>query len=101
MALMEISIVPVGTGKASVSDYVAAAVRVLESKGAKYQVTAMGTIVEGETEELLRLALEMQEAVFNMGASRIVTKINLDERRDKRMTMESKVEAVREKMRQG
>lgn len=98
MALMEISIVPVGTGTASVSAYVAAAVKVLEKRGAKYQVTAMGTIVEGETGELLRLAQEMQEAVFRMGVSRIVTKINLDERRDKSMSMESKVAAVREKM---
>ena len=98
MALMEISIVPVGTGTTSVSNYVAAAVKVLEKRGAKYQVTAMGTIVEGETRELLRLAQEMQEAVFKMGVSRIVTKIYLDERRDKKMTMESKVEAVREKI---
>ncbi|MBC7219167.1 MAG: MTH1187 family thiamine-binding protein [Hadesarchaea archaeon] len=98
MAIMEISIVPVGTGTASVSKYIAAAVKVLESRGVKYQLTAMGTIVEGETGELLRLAQEMQEAVFRMGVSRIVTKINLDERRDKKMTMETKVESVREKM---
>lgn len=98
MAIMEISIVPVGTGTASVSNYIAAAVKVLESRGVKYQLTAMGTIVEGETGELLRLAQEMQEAVFRMGVSRIVTKINLDERRDKKMTMETKVESVREKM---
>lgn len=98
MAIMEISIVPVGTGTASVSNYIAAAVKVLESRGIKYQLTAMGTIVEGETGELLRLAQEMQEAVFRMGVSRIVTKINLDERRDKKMTMETKVESVREKM---
>ncbi|MGQ9788356.1 MAG: MTH1187 family thiamine-binding protein [Candidatus Hadarchaeaceae archaeon] len=84
MAIMEISIVPVGTGTASISDYITAAVRVLENRGVNYQVTAMGTIVEGEAEELLRLVQEMQEAIFKMGVYRVVTKINLDERRDKK-----------------
>jgi uncharacterized protein (TIGR00106 family) len=98
MALMEISVVPVGTGTTSISDYVAAAVKVLEEEKVKYQVTAMGTIVEGETGELLRLAQRMHEAVFKMGVARVVTRINLDERRDKEITIETKVRSVRKKM---
>jgi uncharacterized protein YqgV (UPF0045/DUF77 family) len=40
----------------------------------------------------------MHEAVFKMGVARVVTRINLDERRDKEITIETKVRSVRKKM---
>ena len=49
MAIAEISVVPLGTKTPSVSRYVARAIKVLEKqKEVKYEITAMGTIIEGD-----------------------------------------------------
>jgi uncharacterized protein (TIGR00106 family) len=98
MAIMEISVIPMGTGTPSISEYVTEAVKVLEEKGIKYELTAMGTIVEGELEKLLELAAKMHRAAINKGAPRVVTTIKLDDRRDKPLSIEGKVKSVREKL---
>ncbi len=99
MALVEISIVPLGTESPSVSKYVAQAVKVLEEeKDLKYEVTAMGTIIEGDLVRLLTLVRKMHEAVLDCGATRVVTTVKIDDRRDKASTISSKVESVKEKL---
>ncbi len=96
MALIEISVIPLGTPTPSVSQYVAQAVKVLESeKDIKYELTAMGTIIEGDLERLLTLARKMHEAVFNAGIMRVVTTIKIDDRRDKASGMDSKMESLK------
>lgn len=98
MALAEITVFPTGTSSPSVSTYVAAAVRVLEEEAVDYQLTPMGTIVEGEVDTLLTVARRMHDAIFDQGVQRVSTLIRLDERRDKPMTMEGKVASVAEKL---
>ncbi len=99
MAMIDISIVPVGTKTPSVSAYVAGAVRILKSEtGIKYELTAMNTIIEGDLDKLLALAKRMHRAAFDAGAPRVVTTLRIDERRDKPLTIEGKVKAVREKL---
>jgi uncharacterized protein (TIGR00106 family) len=96
MALIEISVVPLGTPTPSVSQYVARAVKVLEhEKDIKYELTAMGTIIEGDLERLLTLARKMHEAVLNAGTMRVVTTIKIDDRRDKASGMDSKMESLK------
>ncbi len=97
--MLEISVVPVGTGTPSVSGYVAGAVRELEkAAGVRWRLTPMGTVVEGELENLLRLALKMHRSVFASGAERVVTTIKIDERVDRRLTMAGKLSSVEEKL---
>lgn len=100
MAIMEISVVPLGTGKPGVSEYVKDCVKELERAGGnvRYEVTAMGTIVEGEVEQLLKLAQRMHAVPFRSGAQRVLTSIKIDERRDLEASMEQKVRSVEEKM---
>ncbi|MGQ9824690.1 MAG: MTH1187 family thiamine-binding protein [Desulfotomaculales bacterium] len=99
MAVVEVSVVPVGTGSASLSSYVAGCLEVLqEAPGIKYQLTSMGTIIEGELSELVPLLLRMHEHPFAAGAVRVVTTIKIDDRRDRPLTMEGKVAAVKEKV---
>jgi len=98
---MEISVVPLGTGTPSLSQYVAQAVKVLQKeKGIKYELTAMGTIIEGDLEQLLALAKKMHEAVFGAGAMRVATTIKIDDRRDKISTMSNKIESLKTKLKQ-
>jgi uncharacterized protein (TIGR00106 family) len=99
MAMIDISVVPVGTQSPSVSEYVAGAVRILQKEpGIKYELTAMNTIIEGELGKLLTLAQRMHRSAFDAGAKRVVTTIRIDERRDKPLTIEGKLKAVREKL---
>jgi uncharacterized protein (TIGR00106 family) len=99
MALLKISIIPVGTSATSISQYIARAVKVVEGeKDIRYELTAMGTIIEGDLDRLLALARRMHEAVFDVETRRVVTIIEIDDRRDKASTMSGKVESVRKQL---
>ena len=99
MALVEVNIVPLGTGTPSVSKYVAQAVKVLQAEeDIKYELTAMGTIIEGDLERLLTLVRKMHEAVFDAGVVRVVTTIKIDERRDKTSGMNSKMDSLKKEL---
>ena len=81
MAVAEISVVPIGTGSPSVSREVAGAVSVLRSEEKlKYELTAMGTIIEGDVAEILRVTGRMHQAVLDSGAQRVLTTIKIDDR---------------------
>jgi len=97
--IADIRVLPFGTETASLSHYVAACVNILkQAPDIKYQVTPMATMVEGPLEQILELLQEMHELPFSMGVNRVVTCINIDDRRDKQITMESKVKAVADKL---
>ena len=98
MAIAEVSIVPLGTGNVSVSEYVADAVHVLQKSGLKYQVTPMGTIIEGNLEDVLQVIKRMHETPFARGIQRVYTTIKLDDRRDRKVEMEEKVQSVQQKL---
>lgn len=100
MPIMEISIVPLGTKTTSVSRFVADVLRILKrEKGIKYQLTAMGTIIEADSlDRLLEVAKKMHRTVFDDGALRVLTSIKIDDRRDKKLTIESKIKSVRRKV---
>jgi uncharacterized protein (TIGR00106 family) len=99
MAIIDISVVPVGTGSPSVSDYVAGAVKLLQKEtGIRYELTAMNTIIEGDLLKLLTLARKMHNSAFDAGARRVVTTIRIDERRDKPLTIQGKINAVKDKL---
>lgn len=97
--MMEISVVPLGTSTPSVSRYVAGAIKILQDEpGIKYELTAMGTIIEGDRKHLLSLANRMHQSAFDAGAVRVTTTIKIDERMDKSLTIEGKIKAVNDKI---
>jgi len=100
MPIMEISIVPIGTDATSLSEYVANAIKILKkNKSLKYQLTPMGTIVESNTiEELFNIATEMHNTAFSNKIARVVTTIKIDDRKDKKLDMDNKVESVNQKI---
>lgn len=99
MAIIEVSTVPLGTGTPSLSQYVARAVEVLQGEeDIKYELTSMGTIIEGDLDRLLALVRRMHEVVFDTGVTRVLTVIKIDDRRDKASSMSSKVKAVRKEL---
>lgn len=95
MAIAEVSIIPLGTRTPSVSNYVARAVSVLrQEKDVKYELTSMGTIIEGDLEKILKVVKKMHQATFDEGAVRVITTIKIDDRRDKPSTMSGKIESL-------
>jgi uncharacterized protein (TIGR00106 family) len=98
MAMAEVSIVPLGIGKTGVSEYVAGAIEELKKSGLKFQLTPMGTIIEGDLDKVLAVIRRMHETPFQKGAKRVYTMIKLDDRRDKESSMEYKVKSVEEKL---
>ncbi|MBN1188431.1 MAG: MTH1187 family thiamine-binding protein [Dehalococcoidales bacterium] len=99
MAIVDVSVIPLGTGTPSVSKYIAGAVKVLKKeKDLSYTLTAMGTTIEGRLPRLLDLAHKMHDSAFEAGAERVVTIIKIDERRDRTATIESKIESVKRQL---
>ncbi len=99
MALVKVSVIPLGTGTPSVSRYVARAVEVLQDeKDINYELTAMGTIMEGELDRLLAVVRKMHEAVFEAGAMRAVTIVEIDDRRDKVSSLSGKLESLKRQL---
>lgn len=102
MALCSISVVPVGTGSTSVSDYVARCQEVLDGlEGIAYRLTPMATILEGELAALMDAAVLLHRVPFEKGAARVLTTMIIDDRTDKPLTMDGKIASVREKLARG
>jgi uncharacterized protein (TIGR00106 family) len=100
MALMHLTIIPLGTGSASVGEYVADIQKALEKSGLPYTLTDMGTTVEGSSKELLILAGQLSEMPFSKGVQRVVTQISLDDRRDKKIELGDKIASVAARLKQ-
>ena len=98
MAIVFVTVAPLGTATTSLSRYVAGVERILRESGLTHQLTAMGTIVEGDLDAILPVVRRMHEAPFAEGALRVSTLIKVDDRRDKDHTIEGKVRSVREKL---
>jgi uncharacterized protein (TIGR00106 family) len=96
LALMEISLIPIGTNSASFSSSVVHAVQIIEARGMKYQLTPTNTIVEGEIDELLETAKEIHQSAIITGLDRVITNITIDERVDKNITIDQQVDIVRQ-----
>lgn len=98
MAIVEISIVPIGTATTSVSSYVADAVKLLRESGLHFELSAMGTIIEGPLADVMAVVQKMHESPFSRGAGRVYTVVKIDDRRDTGTGMARKVQSVRQKL---
>lgn len=94
MALLEISVVPLGTSTPSIGDYVADVIRMCKRSKVKYRLTDMGTIVEGRPGDLFKLAQKLHETPFKKGVRRVMTTLSIDDRRDKKVKLDGKVNSV-------
>jgi len=99
VAIAEVTVIPIGTGSTSLSAYVADMQRVLKTvEGITYELTSMGTIIEGPLGRILAAVEALHESPFRGGAQRVSTSVKIDDRRDKDSTSRSKLEAVERKL---
>jgi uncharacterized protein (TIGR00106 family) len=98
MAIMEISVIPLGSGHPSVGEYVAELIKYLQKEEVPHVLTDMGTLVQGDVSRLLEVALALHELPFSRGVKRVVTHITIDDRRDKEVLLSNKTTAVKARL---
>ena len=96
MATADLTVLALGRPDVSASAYVAEIQRRLEQQDrVRYRMHAMGTSLEGSTEDILDVVRDLHAVPFDMGVQRVYTVLKLDERRDKPdQTLEDKVASV-------
>ncbi len=85
-----------GRPQTSASEYIAEIQRRLQRQDrVRFRMHAMGTSLEGSTEDILSTVGELHSVPFEMDIPRVYTVLKLDERRDKPdQTLEDKVRSV-------
>lgn len=94
--IAEFSIVPLGVG-VSVSQYVAKVIKLVDESGLPYRVHAMGTIVEGEWDEVMELIKKCRNLLMDE-VERLVIYIKIDDRKGATGRIEAKIKSVEEKL---
>lgn len=94
--IAEFSIVPIGESE-SVSQYVAECVKIVRASRLDHELTPMGTIVQGQFDEVMSMIMECHKKVRSM-SNRVLTSIKIDDRMNER-PMSAKVESVESKLR--
>ena len=96
MVLLEFSMSPLDKG-ASLSPYVARSLDIIDKSGLPYQLTPMGTIVEGEWDEVMALVTACYKRMSE-DCERISTSIRIDYRAGKSGRLKSKIRAIEGKL---
>jgi uncharacterized protein (TIGR00106 family) len=94
--LIEFSIVPIGASS-SVGAKVAGVLDLVDSSGLAYKLTPMGTIVEGEWDELMQLVKECHMKMMKH-EERVLTRIIIDDRKGKTGSIDRKVASVEKRL---
>ncbi|MCG9967734.1 MTH1187 family thiamine-binding protein [Pelotomaculum terephthalicicum JT] len=95
MAIVEVSVVPMGTPTPSISSYIADCCELAKKEGGiKSQVTSMSTILEGDLDKVIDVVKKMHQEPFRSGVGRVVTSVTIDDRHDKPDSMAARVDSV-------
>jgi uncharacterized protein (TIGR00106 family) len=92
VVLLEFSMSPLEKGP-SVGPYVARSLQIIENSGLDYRLHAMGTILEGEIDEVLGVLKQCLEAMA-ADCDRVTCTAKLDFRRGHSGRLEAKVASV-------
>ena len=96
MVLLEFSMSPMSQGE-SVSAYVARSLDIIDKSGLPYQLTPMGTIIEGEWAEAFAVVERCYEEL-RKDCNRISIAIKVDYRKGPRGRLTAKVASVEKKL---
>ena len=95
--IVEFSIIPIDKEGKSLSEYIAKTINIIKKSGLQYELHAMGTLVEGDAEEVFDL---IKKCHLNMTrfSDRVYTSINIDDRKGATGRLEGKVVSVENKL---
>ncbi|BCB96992.1 hypothetical protein JZK55_19140 [Dissulfurispira thermophila] len=94
--LAEFSIIPIGVGS-SIGDQLAIALKIVDESGMPYKVNPMGTVVEGEWDNIMNLIKQCRDEVMKKG-DRVIISITIDDRKGKQNRIEEKVASVEKRI---
>jgi uncharacterized protein (TIGR00106 family) len=95
MTLMEFSMIPLDKGS-SFSEYVARILTLVDQSGLEYRLNPMGTVVEGEWDDLLALLTRCFRDL-EKDSGRISLQVKFDHRQGPESRIEKKVQSVQAK----
>jgi uncharacterized protein (TIGR00106 family) len=96
MVLLEFSMFPLDKGE-SVSQYVTRSIDIIDRSGLAYQTHAMGTVVEGEFDQVIDVVRRCYEAMAT-DCNRIECSIKIDARKGGPGRLKAKVASVEAKL---
>jgi len=94
--LVEFSVVPLGVGE-SVSQYVAECMKIVEDSSLSYKINPMGTVVEGEYDEVMALVKRCHMRIVDL-CPRVITTVKIDDRRGAKGMIDRKILSVEKKL---
>ncbi len=100
MSTADLTVLALGRQDLSASEYIAEIQRRLGKQDrVRFKMHAMGTSLEGTTEDILAVVGELHAVPFEQGVQRVYTVLKLDERRDRPgQTLEDKVRSVEDRL---
>lgn len=82
VVLAHVTVTPVGTEDADISDYVRRCVQVAHLSELNFEETPLGVVVRGPLDEIMRVVRKMHEAPIELGADRVRTSVTIDDYRN-------------------
>ncbi len=96
MVLLEFSMSPLGKGE-SVGKYVSRSLAIIDRSGVDYRLNPMGTVIEGDWDQVFRVVKRCFEAM-KKDCNRISVGIKVDYRKDHRGRLNSKVASIEKRL---
>lgn len=87
--LAHLSITPVGTGEET-KELLAKSLVIIKNSGLDYQLTSMGTILEGDWEEIIAITKKCRDEIKKF-ADRVVLNLVIDDRADLKNRLKNNV----------
>ncbi len=94
--VVNFSIVPIGN-ESSLSTKVAEILKIVSESGINYKLHAMGTILEGDWDEIMRLIKKCHKRMLK-DSDRALTTITIDDRKGRTGRIAGKVKSVEGKL---
>lgn len=94
--LAEFSIIPVGGGE-SIGDEIAKVIDIVDKSRLPYRANPMGTVIEGDWDEVMEVIRECHKAVVGDGL-RVFTSITIDDRPGKPNRITEKLASVERRL---
>ena len=94
--LFEFSIIPIGAGS-SIGDKLAAILDAVDKSGLPYKVNPMGTVIEGEWDEVMKLIRKCHDKIMESSERALIT-VSIDDRKGKPNRIEEKIKSVEKRL---
>ncbi len=94
--LLEFSMSPLDKGE-SVGDYVARSLDIVDKSGVDYRLNPMGTVLEGEWDEVMAVVTRCYERM-SQDCNRISVSIKIDARKNQTGRLSGKISSVEKRL---